>query len=506
MEINAEQTTRADVSRRDFLKTSATTAAVAAAATAVATSPTAARAGGASERIRLGFIGPGGRGFGAHMKTLAKLRKDGMNIDFVAVSDVFTRNQNRAANFIEKETGAAPKKYEDYRDMLADKDVDAVCIATPDHWHAKQSIDAMRAGKQVYCEKPMTHTIQEAMDVVDTWKSTGRVMQVGVQSTSLPIWDRCRELIDAGKLGKVLQFQTEFFRNSEVGQWRYYSLTKEMSPQTINWRRFLGVDEGLAPDIPFDRALYAQWRCYWPFGAGMYTDLFVHRTTAMLKATGLRYPGRVVGAGGIFLEYDGRDVPDVATVVADYNEGAQAIITATMCSAETPIQQVIRGHFGSFVFGNGENFTGFDFIPERPQVTRDSKLEKERIEVGTAGDSTYAHFKNFLEAVAAEKPSLCNNPPDLGAAAIVTVNLGARSYREGKAFFFDPQAKRETLADESWAAGWEKMSKERAHPHHLPGWKGGDYGSLLRPPEYMKLAGPWKDGKPPEEQTTTGAG
>jgi predicted dehydrogenase len=452
------------------------------------------------------MIGPGGRGFGAHIRTLSKLRSDGANIDMVAVSDVYSKNRDRAADFIEKQTGVAPRKYEDYRDMLADKDVDAVCIATPDHWHARQSIDTMRAGKHVYCEKPMTHTIQEAMDVVDAWRLTGRVMQVGVQSTSLPMWERCRELLDSGKLGKVLQFQTEFFRNSDVGQWRYYKLSKDMSPQTINWRRFLGVEEGLAPDMPFDRAIYAQWRCYWPFGAGMYTDLFVHRTTAMLKATGLRYPGRVVGAGGIFLEYDGRDVPDVATVVADYHEGVQGLITATMCNAGTPIQQLIRGHFGSFVFGNGEDFSGFDFVPERPQVTRDSKLENERIEVGPAGDTTYAHFKNFLEAVAAQKPGLCNNPPDLGAAAIVTVNLGARSYREGKAFFFDEQAKREREADASWAAGWESMSKNRAHPRHLPGWKAGDYGSLLQPPEHMKLAGPWKDGKPPEDQPPTSAG
>src|SRR5688572_21763261 len=178
-----------------------------------------------------------------------------------------------------------------------------------------------------------------------------------------------------------------------------------MNPQKIDWQRWLGVKEGLAENMDFDRAVYAQWRCYWPFGSGMYTDLFVHRTTSMLKATGLRFPGRVVGAGGIFLEYDGRDVPDVATVVADYNEGAQLLVTATMCCQETPIQQVIRGHFGSFVFGNGENFDGFDFIPERPQVTRIRDQKPERITVDLAGlpqrrkgvDTTYLHFKNFLE-------------------------------------------------------------------------------------------------------------
>ena len=103
----------------------------------------------------------------------------------------------------------------------------------------------------------------------------------------------------------------------------------------------------LAEYQPFDRAVYAQWRRFWPFGSGMYTDLFVHRTTSMLKATGLRFPGRVVGAGGLYLEYDGRDVPDVATVAADFNEGVQGLINATMCNQETRIKQIIRGHNGS---------------------------------------------------------------------------------------------------------------------------------------------------------------
>jgi predicted dehydrogenase len=396
--------------------------------------------------------------------------------------------------------------------MLADGEVDAVCIGTPDHWHAKQTIDAMKAGKHVYCEKPMTHTVEEAIEVVAAWRSTGQIMQVGVQSTSLPIWDKAREQIQDGRLGHLLQFQTEYYRNSEVGQWRYYKLTKDMSPKTVDWKRWLGVEEGLAPDMPFDRAVYKQWRCYWPFGSGMYTDLFVHRTTSMLKATGLRYPGRVVGAGGIFLEYDGRDVPDVATVVADFKEGAQAVVTASMCVQETPIQQCIRGHFGSFIFGeqneqgdfkptNGENYNAFQFVPERKQVTRDSALKTEVTVVEKPKeDTTYTHFKNWLSAMREGNQQLCNNPPDLGAAAIVIVTLGSRSYREGKVFQFDADSSSVREADGSWAARWEKMSKEHAKPAQVAGWKAGDYGSLLKAPEWTSLAGPWKNGVPPEDQ------
>ena len=489
---------QSQVNRRDFLKTSGTAAVATTAAASLLNAPASAKAAGSNDRIRIGFIGPGGRGFGAHVKTLAKLHKEGANVELVAVSDVYSVQQEKVASYIKEQTGHEPTRYEDYNDMLADKNIDAVCIGTPDHWHAKQTIDALKAGKHVYCEKPMTHSVEEAVAVVDAWKKTGKIMQVGVQSTSLPVWDKCRELINEGKLGKLLMFQTEYFRNSSMGQWRYYGLTKEMTPKTINWERWLGVKEGLAQDMPFDRAIYAQWRRFWPFGSGMYTDLFVHRTTTMLKGTGLRMPRRVVGAGGIFLEYDGRDVPDVATVVADFDEGVQALVTATMCCQGTPIRQQIRGHFGSFDFGNGENFDKFDFIPERPQVTRDSKLKKETIEIGKpAGDTTYAHFKNWLQAIRTNDQQLCNNPPDLGAAAIVIVNLGARSYREGKAFFFDKDASKVVEADASWADQWEKMSKERAKPRHVAGWKAGDYGSLLEEPGYMDLAGPWIDGKPP---------
>jgi predicted dehydrogenase len=322
-------------------------------------------------------------------------------------------------------------------------------------------------------------------------------MQVGVQSTSLPVWNQVNSLLTSGKIGKVLMYQTEYFRNSAQGQWRYYKLDPQMNPQNINWKKWLGVEEGLADYEDFDRAVFRQWRRFWPYGSGMFTDLFVHRTTTMLKATGLRFPGRVVGAGGVYLEYDGRDVPDVATVVADFPEGVQGLVTATMACQETPIRQLIRGHFGSLEFGFGEKFDGFDFIPERPQVTRDSTLKPERIATDEVPDTTYAHFQNWIDAMLANDPSLCNNDPALGAAAITTVILGARSYREGKVFHFDDQTLTIHDGDSSWAKQWEEKSHARSKPNHIAGWTAGDHGSVLEEPEYMNLAGPWKDGKDP---------
>jgi len=485
--------------RRGFLGASVGAGAIAASAAPAFAAPPADSA----SRLRIGFIGPGGRGFGAHVKTLAKLRAEGAKIDLVAVSEVYKNQEDKVCDFIRKETGSEPKRYVDYADMLADEGVDAVCIGTPDHWHHRQIIDALRAGKHVYAEKPMTKTVEEALDVVKVWRETGRVMQVGVQSTSLKVWDQARELIDAGKLGKVLGFQTEYFRNSSVGQWRYYKLEKEMTPKTIDWNRWLGVAAGLAPRMDFDRALYAQWRCYWPFGSGMFTDLFVHRTTAMLKATGLRYPARVVGAGGIYLELDTRQVPDVATVVADYNEGCQGLISATMCNENSRIKQVIRGHNGAFEFGNGEQFTEFTFLAERPQVTFDASIKDEVIRTGLTADdlkknnTTALHFQNWLDAVFAGRPELCNNTPDLGAAAVVTVILGAMSYRNGKVYHFDATTGAYTDGNPGWASRWESLSKARGTPRHVPGWHAGTTGSTLRPDASMELAGPWIDGRDP---------
>lgn len=466
------------------------------AATAVLGAPGAARAVGANDRLRIGVIGVGIRGFDAHVRILAALAKQGGNLDVVAVNDVYEVHRQRAKAYLAEHTGVTPTLHGDYREMLAQEKLDAVCIATPDHWHAKQTIDALAAGLHVYCEKPMTHTVEEAAEVVRVWKASGLVLQIGAQATSSPVWDMARDMIDGGKLGKVVQWQTEYFRNSAIGMTRQNPITAEMTPQSIDWPQWLGVKEGLAPLVAFDREVYSQWRCYWPYSCGMFGDLFVHRVTAMLKATGLRYPGRVVGGGGIFMEYDDRQVPDVASIIADFHEGVQGVVSSTMVSNEVKLQHAIRGHHGSIVFDVNVHGAGpkcnFNFVPERPQVTGDSTTKGETFTATTAKDLDYetAHFVNFFDAVRAGKPAMVNNDPELGAAAVVLVNLAVRSYREGKVFQLDREG-RVTDGDASWAANWEKMSQERAKPRHVPGWKAGDTGSLLHPPEQQKLAGPW---------------
>ncbi|MFG0255619.1 MAG: gfo/Idh/MocA family oxidoreductase, partial [Rhodopirellula sp. JB053] len=180
------------------------------------------------------------------------------------------------------------------------------------------------------------------------------------------------------------------------------------------------------------------------------------------------------------------------------NEGVQGLVTATMCNQESRVNQLIRGHFGTFAFGNGEQFDGFDFIPERGPVTH-VRQAPERISTRPVENTTLAHFANWLDACELGDPMKCNNPPDLGAAAMAVVNLGAQSYRKGKVYFLDADEREITTDDPGWSKRWEQRSASRGEPNHIPGWKAGDYGSKLTDPTYMNLAGPWTDGSDPAD-------
>jgi predicted dehydrogenase len=501
------------VNRRDFLKTGA-----AGAAALSLTAASANRVLGANERIGVAFLGVGGR-CQEHIKAIKRFKREEKGVEPVAVCDVWDGNKEvgRGLYFSAERCGLKPDDKahvtKDYRRVLELKEVDVVCIAAPDHWHAKMSIDAAAAGKDVYCEKPMTRTIDEAHAVVDAMKKYSRVMTVGVQSMADPTWRKANDLIRQGRIGHVCQAQTSYYRNYIGGQWRYYKLTKDMNPSTIDWDMFLGnsfsVIDGvpLSPKMPFDRAVYGQWRCYWPFGGGMFTDLFVHQTTHTISAMGVRYPARVVGAGGIYLEYDERDVPDVATIVADYDEGCQLIVTATMIN-QHPIEECIRGRSATlnFVKRNGES--GFEILEEKIEggpglPKRLEGAEGEFVGGGLKGDDTLALWANFLDCVRSRNRETLSTP-ELGAAAFTTVNMGVQSYRNGNVLYWDKERRKPVPADDSWAARWEKRSKERGKPNQIMDWQGGDSGSVVVPPEYQKLGGPWEDGKDPAEGVASG--
>ncbi len=506
------------VDRRDFLKT--TTVAGSALALSAAS---AARVYGANERVGVAFLGVGGR-CQQHIDVILEMKKKGLKVEPVAVNDVWDgdaelgkkdgKAQGRGLYPSAKRCGLdvddKNRVTKDYRKILDNvKDADVVCIATPDHWHAKMAMDAMEAGKDVYMEKPMTRTIGEAIAVTEMAQKLNRVVTVGVQSMADPTWAAALEYVQAGSLGHVFQGQTSYYRNNIEGQWRYYPIKKDMTPKTIDWKTWLGTGvtcagEKIGPtpkEMPFDRAVWAQWRCYWPFGGGMFTDLFVHQMTHLISAMGVRFPGRVVGSGGIYLEYDGRDVPDTATIVADYNEGCQVIISATMCN-NTQLGEMIRGRLGTLRFtGGGDYMGGFEVFgqsiaggPAKPKAGFGTPIHEYKNE--KSGNATYALWENFLACVKDKKRETLSTP-ELGSAAFSTVSMGVQSFRQGKVLFWDKDNKKAVEADASWASNLEKRSKERGKPSQILGWKGGTKGSTVVPPAYQKLEGPWTDGKDP---------
>ena len=480
------------VSRRGFMETAGVATGTLLAGAAFPHPAIGKEGKGANEKINIAVLGSGGRAQ-EHLRILLKMKnKEHKPVDLIGICDVWDGNKDvgRGLYFSAEKCGLDAQGKDkdritkDYRKILDCKDVDAVLIATPDHWHARMSVDAMDAGKDVYCEKPMTHTIDEARQVAEAVKRTKQVFTVGVQSTADPRWRMANQMITEGKIGHVMQGQTSYYRNSNEGQWRYYHLSKDMNPKTVDWKMFLGTQFGLAPEMPFNRAKYAQWRCYWDFGGGMYTDLFVHQLTHLVIAMGVRFPKRVVGAGGLYLEYDGRDVPDMATVVADYDEGCQLLISATMCN-DVQLGEVIRGHTGNIRFGGNP---GDGFILGNQDHALKGKPAPAGASMGTdgekfnpqqPGEDTYALWEHFLECTRSRNPeTLC--PAELGYAAITTVNLGVKSYREGKAYYFDKETGKVSDADESWAKRWEEVSHKRGKPNQIMGWKAGEEGSLLR--------------------------
>src|SRR5471030_1068960 len=276
--------------RRTFMKSTA--AGIAATTTAMALdAKTYAQAQGANERINLAFLGVGGRCQQHIDVILAMQRANANSVRPVAVCDVWDGDPQlvRRPDGGFNGRGLFPSARrcglnvddnvhvtKDYRRLLGLREVDAVCIATPDHWHAKMTIDAAAAGKHIYCEKPMTKTIFEAQAVVDAVRRANVVMTVGVQWMADPSLRRANEMIRRGDIGHVAQAQTSYYRNSMVGQWRYYPLNRTMNPNTIDWNMWLGTGfsvfdgQPLAAARPFDREVWAQWRCYWDFGGGMF--------------------------------------------------------------------------------------------------------------------------------------------------------------------------------------------------------------------------------------------
>ena len=257
----------------------------------------------ANDRIQIALIGAGGMGSGDTRSSIANGAK------LVAVSDIYQGRLTRA-----KEVwGSDIFTTRDYREVLARPDIDAVIVATPDHWHQQISVDAMNAGKDVYCEKPMVQRLDDGKPVVEAARKTGRILQVGSQRVSSIVYQKAKELLARGAIGELNMVEAWWDRNDAIGAFQY-SIPPDASPSTIDWDRFLGR----APKVEFQPRRLFCWRCYRDYGTGVAGDLFVHLFSGMHFVTGAIGPTRVYATGGLRFWKDGRDIPDVMLGLYDY--------------------------------------------------------------------------------------------------------------------------------------------------------------------------------------------
>ena len=296
--------------RRAFLQNALKTAAVAGTSfhlKPLIAQPAAQASRSPNDNIQLALIGAGIQGQG---DTRTALQVPGVKL--VAVADCYDGRLTHSRELWGKDLFTT----RDYREILSRKDVDAVLIATPDHWHKQAAVDALRAGKDVYLEKPMIHLFSDGPEILAATKGTNRILQVGSQRVSSILYAKAKELLAAGAIGKLNMVSAFWDRNSSIGAWNY-TVPLDASPETCDWPRFLGT----APKIPFSAERFFQWRKWKDYGSGVAGDLFVHLFSGTHFITGANGPTRAMATGGIRYWKDGRDVDDVLLALFDYPEG-----------------------------------------------------------------------------------------------------------------------------------------------------------------------------------------
>jgi predicted dehydrogenase len=464
------------LNRRRFIQT------LAAGSTAAYFLPAAsyARVPGAGERIAFGVIGTGG--MGTHHVGALMDRRERDNIAVLRVCDVYRRRLNNAVRRIQSSGAGSPSGGPcgggtmEYREVLDDRDVDAIVIATPDHWHTKIAIEGMQAGKEVYCEKPLSLTVEQALACRDAAHSTGRVLQVGPQATSDDRYWKAQKAIREGRIGKVTWSRGSYCRNSRGGQFNW-AIDPDAGPQAAQesdgyvwWDRWLGHEWGLAEKIAWNADHFFRFRKYFAYNGGVATDLLYHKLAPLLLAISGpegEYPQRVSAAGGTYVEKDERDIMDTFMMTVDYPSEHTVLLVSVMTN-DAGLTDAIHGQRGTMHF-SGEFDTGTtgsavtiaeqaEWWPEFREanagefpnrLVRDDKGEERPDPApGQAAFDIHVsprrdHMGNFIDAVRGSAKPNCNI--DLGCATMVAIKMGVEAYRRHKTLLWD--ARREKVVE-----------------------------------------------------------
>lgn len=418
-------------SRRSFI---ASSAAAASAMTLGGLAPS--RVLGANDRINIAVIGTGGMGTG-HLRSLVN-RSEEDNIRVVAVSDVYQRRLTQAMDICKGDG------YLDYRKILDRTDIDAVLIATPDHWHSKMSIDAMDAGKHVYCEKPLTLTVEQAIEVRDAVRRYKKVLQVGPQRTSLDKFWIARDMIRNDRLGKVTWAEGSWNRNNRGSSVFGSSSRRDdavgpfmTGEDYIDWDMWLGNKWGLAPRVPWNPQRFFYFRGYWDYNGGVATDLLYHFLAPLLLAiTGENgeYPLRVTGNGGLYDNEDGREVPDVFMMTVDYPSKFTVRLESVLTN-EFRHPARIFGRYGTMEFR--EDTSTLKVAGTNTFMDKFKEMNGGYREIVVPQNERRDLEGNFIDAIRLGAKLNCN--VDLGCTTMVAIKMSVESYRQSKTLLWDAE-------------------------------------------------------------------
>lgn len=397
------------IHRRDFIKHATTTAAAAA-----LTASSYNKVLGANDRVRLGIIGPGDRG-----QQLMKEFLQAPNAEFVAAADVYTRRHEEVKKF-----GAAIKTFKDHRSLLEQKDVDAVIIATPLHCHARHFMDTLAAGKDMFCEKTLTWSIEEAEAcLAAAKKNSKRVIGVGQQHNSAGYFQDARRWVKDGLVGKVTSVESWMSRNTPRGKGQWVRpIPADCNAQNVDWKAFLNGRS----NRPFDAHKFINWRLYWEFSGGNVTENMVHQIGWIIGVLDLPAPTAAYMSGGVFSEKDGREVPDTISVIMDFPNDLVVSWQSTFSNSRFGLGIRILGSDGTIEWlagttdmVTGKSASGWSYAPEKLNRPNDSAIKGD-----AKGDN---HYANFVECVRSRNTP--NASVELGYRSAIAAHLANASYR-----------------------------------------------------------------------------
>jgi len=390
------------MTRRSFLAATAAASAL--------TLPAVAQPVGANERINIGLIGTGGRC--RHlMPALAKVP----NTRMIALCDVYEPSLELA----QKLADPAAVTFRDYHQLLARKDIHAVLIASPDHWHVPMTVDAMAADKDVYVEKPLTHSLSEGKIVLDAAAKHKRVVQIGTQQRSMTHIRRAKELVAAGRLGTVHKVHLTWNRNTD----RVRKGPQNVDEKRLDWKRFLGN----APNQAFNDYRFRNWRWFWDFGNGILTDLMVHWIDVVHWLLNLDHPTKAVTVGGNYISRDIWQTPDTIQTLLTYPGELQVHFEGTFCNARNGAMVEFMGTEATLYVDRGR----FELIPE-PRSKQ--KPEEQILGTGPRGrdfydrpDGELLHLTDWIDAIRnSRQPSATIRD---GVRAAAAAHLGNQAFR-----------------------------------------------------------------------------